>query len=382
MKIVVIASYAPSLINFRGPLLATLAQNGHEVLACAPEEDQNLIAALTEIGVNYRSIKLSRIGLNPIRDLNTIIDIYKILKDFKPDIVLGYTIKPVIYGSIAARLAGIRQCYSIITGLGYLFAASSEIQKYDKRQILKKLVCWMYRLSLSFNTAVMFQNPDDRALFIRLKLISQAKGVVINGSGVDLYHFSEVPVKARSKPSFLLIARLLKEKGILEYVAAASVLKSKYPETTFGLVGPLDRNDASSLTASQVTEWDQKGLIKYFGVAEDVRPFLADADVFVLPSFYGEGTPRTILEAMSSGRPIITTDTPGCRETVIDGWNGYLVPVRDVPALIEAMEKFVGHPELIKSMGKRSREIAEQKYDVHKVNLIIMQTLGLYNSNN
>lgn len=376
MKVAVIASYAPSLLNFRGPLLAAMVQTGHEVLACAPGEDQAVSDALAHIGVSYQSIDLSRTGINPLRDVRTILNLYRVLRHFGPDMVLGYTVKPVVYGSLAARLAGVPRHYSIITGLGFSFVDSPHVEDQRKRRLLNKLIRWLYRLSLSSNAAVFFQNPDDRALFIRLKLIPEDRTVLVNGSGVDLDHFAESPVKARTQPTFLLIARLLKEKGIMEYVEAAAIIKKKNPKVTFQLLGPLDRNDSASITEAELAEW-QHSVIDYLGVTNDVRPFIIDSDVYVLPSFYGEGTPRTILEAMAVGRPIITTDAPGCRETVIEGENGFLIPVRDVSALVAAMEKFIDHPELIQLMGKRSREIAEKKYDVHKVNAIIMESMKL-----
>lgn len=377
MRIAVIASYAPSLVIFRGPLLAALSRAGHQILACAPASESTVPQKLHEMGVMYQSIELSRTSVNPLDDVKTLLSLYGIFRRFKPDIVLAYTIKPVVYGSLAARLAGVPRFFSIITGLGFTFVEPEHTTNEQlKRRILNKLVKLLYSLALSWNERVFFQNPDDRAHFVQSELIPKEKTVLINGSGVDLDYFAESPPPTREFPLFLLIARLLKDKGILEYVEAASILKKQYPNVEFQLLGWFDENNPACISRSQLEQWQREGNIEYLGSTEDVRPFLREASVYVLPS-YREGTPRTVLEAMAVGRPIVTTNAPGCRETVIYGENGFLVPVRDVPSLVNALEKFIHQPELIAAMGKRSREIAEEKYDVHKVNTVILQTMGL-----
>ncbi len=377
MKIAVIASYAPSLVIFRGPLLSAMLNAGHDVLACAPGVDEGVCQALLAMGVTYHSISLSRNGVNPLHDARTVLSLYRLFRQFKPDIALGYTIKPVIYGSLAARLAGVPRYFSMITGLGFAFVEPvSGAGGRLKRRVLNGLIRLLYRLALPSNTAVFFQNVDDRALFVRLGLVTGEQAIVVNGSGVDLDHFAETPPPAHEYPMFLLVARLLKDKGIVEYAEAAAILKKKYPGAVFRLLGWFDENNPAGITRSQLEQWQQEGYIEYLGSTDDVRPYMREASVYVLPS-YREGTPRTVLEAMATGRPIVTTDTPGCRETVIDGENGYLVPVRNVSALVNALEKFICQPELIASMGKRSREIAVDKYDVRKVNAQIMKTMGL-----
>jgi glycosyltransferase involved in cell wall biosynthesis len=378
MKIAVIASYAPSLVIFRGPLLTAMLNAGHEVLACAPGMDEGVCQALLKMGVKYHSISLSRNGVNPLHDASTVYGLYRVFRQFKPDVALGYTVKPVVYGSLAARLAGVPRYFSMITGLGSAFVEpENAADRYLKRRVLNWLIKLLYRLALPSNTAVFFQNVDDKAFLVQLGLVTEEKAIVVNGSGVDLDHFAETPPPAREYPSFLLIARLIKDKGIVEYVEAATILKKKYPGTAFRLLGWFDENSPSGITRSQLEQWQHEGCIEYLGSTDDVRPYMQEASVYVLPTFYREGTPRTVLEAMATGRPIVTTDTPGCRETVIDGENGFLVPVRNVPALVNALEKFICQPGLIASMGKRSREIAVEKYDVHKVNAQIMKTMGL-----
>ncbi len=370
MKIMVLAGYAESLLVFRGPLLATLAKEGSQVIACAPENDQKINKQLAELGVDFLSIPFQRTGMNPIHDLRTLFFLYRSLREERPDILVTYTIKPVIYGSLAARFANINECYSMITGLGFTFQRDT-----FKNKCINFFICWMYRFSLSKNKAVFFQNPDDKKLFIKSKLLGKATDVcLVNGSGVDLNYYP-LTAPVTTAVVFLLIARLLIEKGIEVYAEAAKQLKKRHPNVRFLLVGWFDSNP-SALRKNQVMEWHKQGTIEYLGAVDDVRPFIAAASVYVLPSFR-EGTPRTVLEAMSMGRPIITTDAPGCRETIIDGHNGFMVPVKDVAALEKAMERFIVNPDLIETMGQCSRKLAEQKYDVIKVNAVIMKAMGL-----
>jgi len=372
MKVVVIASKARSLINFRGPLLNAIIQSGHEVIACAPGHDPATTEALQKLGIKYEPLILDRTGLNPLSDFRATIQIMHLLRRLQPDITLGYTIKPVIFGSIAARLARVPNHFSLITGLGFSFVDSPNPTL--KKRILNYLIRLLYRISLSSNRAVFFQNPDDRNLFVQLGLVSSNQTVVVNGSGIDLDHFRPAPLYTE-RPIFLLIARLLKDKGIREYIEAAQLIKRRYPEAVFLLVGPSDSNPAA-ISAEEIAKLDSSGCIEYLGEVSDVRPVIARSTIYVLPS-YREGMPRTVLEAMAMGRPIITTDVPGCRETVIEGYNGFLVPPRDSETLAEAMERLITQPELILHMGKNSRELAEEKFDVRCVNEQMMKVMGL-----
>ena len=370
MKVVVISAFAPSLINFRGLLLEAMVNSGHEVIACAPSSPQDVIRALAKMGVSYREISLQRTGTNPGQDVKTFFELKNLFHQLAPDIVLCYNIKPVIYGSLAARYARVPNLFSMVTGVGYAFGESS-----FKQRLIGAIVQPLCRVALKGNTKVFFQNPDDMELFAELNLIrGTEQAVLINGSGVDIEHYREVrPVT--EKIVFLLIARLIRDKGLYEYVEAARIIKQHYPEVVFRLVGPFDSNP-TAISEATVNQWQGEGVIEYAGETKDVRPYIAGSSVYVLPS-YREGTPRTVLEAMSMGRPIITTDAPGCRETVIHGKNGYLVPVKNLDALVEALERFIANPELIPIMGKESRKIAEEKYDVRKVNATILNTMGL-----
>ncbi|WP_027720791.1 glycosyltransferase family 4 protein [Maridesulfovibrio zosterae] len=369
MRIAVIGGYGPSLINFRGSMLRAMVEAGHEVYGLAPLDSSTVAEELARMGVKFVEAPIQRTGMNPLKDLSSLFALIKILQEIKPDTVLSYTIKPVIYGSIAAKIAGVKSIYSMITGLGYAFGQTS-----GKRGLLFKLVKSMYRAGLYFNKAVMFQNPDDRNLFVEQSIISNKKNTVItNGSGVDMKHFAKASVNTET-PVFLCISRLLKEKGIHEFAQASLNLKIKYPDARFRLVGPHDHGP-DSISEEQIRLW-QSGGIECIGPVNDVRNELKNCTVYVLPS-YREGTPRSVLEAMSTGRAIVTTDTAGCRETVLNGLNGYLVPVKDIPLLEEAMEKFILQPDLAESMGEASLSYAVKKYDVTKVNTTIMNTMGL-----
>jgi glycosyltransferase involved in cell wall biosynthesis len=277
----------------------------------------------------------------------------------------------VIYGVLAARIAGVTNRIALVTGLGYAFTSDSK----GMRRIIQFVIRLLYKFALANATRVVFQNPDDRALFVQLGLVDAAKTALVNGSGVHLDRFPQQDITRRDECNFLLIARLLRDKGIYEYVDAARRIKARYPRAAFHLVGWNDSNP-SAIREADLKTWVDEGLIHFHGRLDDVRPVLAASHVYVLPS-YREGTPRTVLEAMATGRAIITTNAPGCRETVIDGENGFLVPVKDAEALAAAMEKFLENPELVTRMGQRSREIAEQKYDVRKVNEEMLYHMGV-----
>lgn len=367
-KIFVLGSFAESLVNFRGPLLSEMVKRGHQVMACAPEassEIQNVLNAMGE----YQDVPIERAGLNPIKDFQTICKLFGLFRKIKPDIFLGYTVKPVIYGSLAAKLAGVPRIYSMITGLGYAFGGEDL-----KSRLVGTIVRMLYRLSLKVNHRVFFQNPDDRNFFAQLGILkNQKQAVLTNGSGVDVDFYRPAPFPENL--SFLLIARLLKDKGIREYAEAARIIKRKYPNITFRLVGWIDDNP-TSISKVELQSWVKEDTIDYLGKLSDVRSAIAESSVYVLPS-YREGTPRTVLEAMAMGRPIITTDAPGCRETVEEGRNGFLVPVRNAESIAERMEYFIRHPGLIARMGEESRRIAVEKYDVRKVNVVILEAMRL-----
>lgn len=369
MKIMVVGNIAQSLVNFRGPLLRAMVERGHDVVAVGPENDPEYSEALRAMGVKYRTVPLDRAGFNPIADLRLLFALMRLMRQERPGSFLGYTVKPVVYGNFAARLVGVAQRSALITGLGYGFSEGSR-----KERAMSGLIHMLYRLALLGTETVFFQNPDDLNEFLRLGFVDARRATLVAGSGVDVEHFA---CSAPPPPPmvFLTIARLLRAKGIDEYVRAARILKERYPEARFQLLGPLDSNP-TAISSEQVEEWQREGTIEYLGVTRDVRPYLHAASVFVLPS-YREGTPRTSLEALATGRPIVTTDVPGCRETVSDGVNGFLVQPRDVDSLAQAMGRFVQEPDLVVRMGAASRELAEAKFDVRIVNATMLGRLGL-----
>jgi glycosyltransferase involved in cell wall biosynthesis len=373
MKILIIASYPQSILAFRGKLIEALQISKiKEVHIVAPglKKKSQINNHLEFIGVKTHNIKLSRNGINPISDIITLFHLLMLINKLKPQYVLAYTIKPVIYGLLAASILRVPNCFALITGLGYSFTGEAK----GLRGLLKKLLIQMYKLALRNSKKIFFQNPDDKALFEFLNIIPNSNNaVIINGSGVDLKYFSEVSLP--KKISFLMIARLLGDKGIHEYAYAANRIKKKHSNVLFYLVGWIDGNP-DAISQTELDEWTNDGTLSFLGKLEDVRPTIAKTSVYVLPS-YREGTPRTVLEAMAMGRPIITTDAPGCRETVVNGLNGYLVPVKSVDKLEEAMLKFLNNSDLCVSMGKQSRRIAEEKYDVHKVNTFMLNEMGI-----
>jgi glycosyltransferase involved in cell wall biosynthesis len=368
-KVLIVGSYAPSLIRFRGPLIAAMVERGHSVIAAAPRIDPQTAASLRRLGAVPREIALRNVSLNPVALLASIRQMRALIREERPGVVLAYTIKPVIVGALAARAERVGTIVALITGAGYAFTGGRELRRIVSRAAASLL----YRVALERSDVIVFQNRDDEALFRRLRLMPRGRAShVVNGSGVDLDHFSPAPVPDGA--SFLMIARLLKDKGIREFAEAAKRIKATHPDVTITLVGDFDPSP-DSLSRPELDELIRCG-IDYKGHVADVRPAIAACSVYVLPS-YREGTPRSVLEAMAMGRAIITTDTPGCRETVRPGENGFLVRPRDTRSLYEAMMRFVDEPALASKMGDVSRKIAEDKFDVRDVNANLLRFAGL-----
>lgn len=371
MKVAIIGNQGFSMLNFRGPLIGDLVHRGHSVYALAPQLEKDTADSLRRIGAQPVSIALARTGTNPLTDLLSIWQLRQGLRQIRPDVTLGYAAKPVIYGTLAAWLAGVPRRFAMIEGLGYIFIYSPG-ESLAKRA-LRQIVVGLFRASLSKAQTVFFLNPDDIAEFSARGLIKPGQAVNIGGIGVDLSQWA--PAAPVLDPiTFLFVGRLLKDKGVLDFVAAAREIKALHPRVRFVLVGGLDENP-QSISLGDVEGWVAEGLVEWPGHVP-VQPWLQQASVFVLPS-YREGVPRSTQEAMAMSRPVITTDAVGCRETVVDGKNGYLVPIQDPKALADAMLKFISTPELIVSMGQQSRAMAEERFDVRKVNATIMNVLGI-----
>ncbi|MEM7392951.1 MAG: glycosyltransferase family 4 protein [Verrucomicrobiota bacterium] len=371
MKIFMLGGIAESLINFRGRLIEALIEKQHSVITCASGENGTMASRIEGLGADFFPVPLQRAGYNPIRDHFYFWGLHRLMKRERPDVVLTYTAKPIIYGSLAARLARVPNIYSIITGLGYGFSEEPTFRRKATGFVLTQL----YGKALRVNRKVFFQNPDDEALFRSMNILPETiPGRVVNGSGVDLDTFQPAP--PRTKPvRFLLIARLLKDKGIGEFVEAAATVHERFPQTEFEVVGSFDPNPAG-FSRPTIERWKAEGPVRFAGAVEDVRPHLDRASVYVLPS-YREGLPRTVLEAMAMQRPVITTDAPGCRETVIPEETGLLVPPGDSGALCEAMLRFIEQPTLIETMGTAGRRRAETCFDVRSINRRLMEEMDL-----
>lgn len=356
--VLVNGSLAESLVNFRASLILALVARGHRVHVSAPAISPEIHAALRQLGATPHQVRLARTGLNPLADLRYYRDLRRIIKAIGADFVLSYTAKPNIWGSLAAAHSGV-QSASMVTGLGFGFIEGIGLN----RRLVQRVQHRLYARATRRNSAVIFQNPDDERDFVATGCLDDpAKARRVNGSGVDTGFFAPVPLPA--KPRFLMIARLLVSKGVREYVAAAQQVSAERPDCDFALAGFLDPGP-DGVSAEELARWQTQG-IRYLGRLDDIRPAMADASVYVLPS-YREGTPRTVLEAMAMGRPVITTDAPGCRETVTDGVNGLLVPSRNAEALARAMLNMAGDPARRTRMGTAGRSLALSRYSVDHV---------------
>lgn len=371
MRVVVIGGWAPSLVKFRGPLLAAMVARGHDVIAMAADGTPAVEAALAALGVRFEPIELARTGIDPVADARALGALARRLRALAPDLVLGYTIKPVIYGSIAARLAGVPHRAAMITGLGSALASV----RTPKQRLIAAVARLLYRAGLAQCEVVIFQNPDDRDELARIGALPRgARVAIVRGSGVDLAHYASSPLPP-GPPSFLFLGRLLRDKGIAEYVAAARLVRARHPAAKFRIAGWLDPNP-ESLTQAELDAVVADGTIEYLGATDDVRPHLAAAHVLVLPS-YREGTPRSVLEAMSMNRAVITTTAPGCRDTVIDGESGLLVPARDARLLAAAMIRLAASPALIERLAAAGHARAIALYDATKVADTVLAALAL-----
>lgn len=366
--IFLIGALPSSIKNFRGHLVKAFLKQGYQVRALASGASQNERSEITNIGCSYNDYPVSRNSLNPCDDARTFFYFLHLLHGRCHTVVLAYTIKPIIWGGLAARLAKVPCFYAMVTGLGYAFQKGG-----FAKNLLNSLVKFLYRAALKKSKGVIFQNRDNMQVFIDEGIVPREKCFLVNGSGVDLSHYQVSPLS--KKPRFLLIARLLGDKGIREYAKAAEIVKQKYPEAVFELVGPEDPSP-DGIKLDEVNKWVTSGAIEYSGATTDVRPFIEDCSIYVLPSYH-EGMPRTVLEAMAMGRPILTTDVPGCRETVVNGENGWLVEKANVEQLAERMIWFIENPNQWSVMGNKSHIMANEKFDVHKVNAEILKIMGL-----
>lgn len=352
--IAIVINTSWNIYNFRVGLLTALQDMGYRIVAIAPKD--NYSQKLQALGFEYHNITINNKGTNPVEDIKLIGSFYILYKKIKPDILLHYTIKPNIYGTIAARLAGI-PVISNISGLGTVFLNNG---------LSSKIAKLLYRVSLVFPKKVFFQNHDDRKLFLRLKLINDKKTAILPGSGINtnklvpaLFPISNIP----SHFSFLFIARLVRDKGLIEYVNAARVIQEAHPSVQFSILGDFYPNNPTAITPKEMENWEKEGVVKYLGTSDNVPAIIAESDCVVLPS-YREGLSRVLLEAASMAKPIITTNVPGCRDVVDDGVNGFLCDVKNVNSLVIQMENMLNlkqHERI--GMGQKGREKIIKEFD-------------------
>ena len=376
MKIAIIGTIASSLYCFRADLITALIKQNHTVYAFTSDYTQEELVKIAALGAIPMIYRLNRGGLNPWSDMKTTYILSKKIKKIAPDIVLSYFSKPVIFGTLAAKMAKVPQVIGMLEGLGYSFTDQPEgINK--KTKLIKKIQVFLYRIALPQLDKIIFLNADDPKDLLDEYQIKVRQVEVLGGIGLNLneYNYQSV-VNAQAPIKFLFIGRLLKEKGIHDFISAVKKVKEKYPETQFTVLGEIDISNPGALQQAELDELISLKIVNYPGHVDNVKDWIASSHVFVLPS-YREGVPRSTQEAMAIGRPVITTDVPGCRETVVDGINGFLVERWNPQALAEKMLYFIEYPEQIESMGYESYKIAKDKFDADKVNKRLLNMLGL-----
>lgn len=378
VRVFLLGSFAPSVVSFRMPLIRKIRALGGHVAVGAPvaQFSPEHLAVLAEAGVSVHDIPVDRHATaNPLTDLQYVRRVRTAVRQELANVFIPYTIKPVAFGSLGARLAGVRQIMPMVTGLGSAFIAE---RPSLRARLVRAAATGLYGLAFSFADTVYFQNPDDVSDLYKLGALRlSTRVVVLAGSGVDIEQFCEQPLPETPADSicFLMVARLLADKGLREFAEAARIVKTRYPQVQFALVGPPDTNP-TAVPIEEVRGWHW---INHRPWMDDVRPALAACSVYVLPS-YREGTPRSVLEAMATGRAIVSTDAPGCREPVENGVNGFLVPPRTAAPLAEAMLRFIEQPGLVRDMGAASRRIACARYDSRVVYDPMLIRMGLLES--
>lgn len=357
MRILLTGNTCFKIANFRAGLIGVLQRLGHEVVVLAPHDDY--LPKLVAMGCKVHDLPMDRNGTSPLVEAALLMRIHRTIRRLRPDIVFGYTIKNNIYAGLSCRWLGIPFVPNV-TGLGPAF---------NDRGALNRVVRALYRLAFARARAVFFQNPDDRATFLRAGLVPAERTRLLPGSGVDLERFAPRPLpQDDGGTTFLLVSRLLWDKGVGQFVEAARAIRARAPRCRFQLLGPADPDSRSGIPMAQIQSWVDEGLIEYLGKTDDVRPALAAADCIVLPSWYREGTPRILLEAAATGRPVITTDMPGCRDSILDGQTGFLCAPKDAAALAAAMERFLALPPAERAaMGHAGRRRAEEFFGEDRV---------------
>lgn len=366
--VLMIAPQTDTFVNFRGDLIKDIRAKGYDVTVVVPEDMCREF--FKKNGVKVRLIGLNKNSFSVFNTRDYYNELVKIMREEKPDKVFSYTIKPVIFGSLAAKKAGVKEIYSLICGLGMLFCSNS-----FKIRMVRSAVGVLYKKALKCNKKVIFQNQDDIDEFVKLGYVKRSQCELVNGSGVNLKRFkrNELP---KDEVAFLMVSRVLKEKGVMEYLKAASKVKESRPEVQFRYIGPVDKNK-NALSMSELKPYFQDGTVDYVPHTNDVAGYVAKCSVFVLPSYYREGIPKTLIEATAMGRPIITTKTPGCKETVVEGKNGYFVKARNVDDLADKMLWMVNNAKKLPKMGEESYKMCLDKFTIEKINAEMMRIMGV-----
>jgi len=368
MKIIVAASFGPSLTNFRGDFIKEMVSAGNEVTCISIESTEDMKEQVGKLGSDYISTGGSRTGTGIIENLKLFWSYIRIINRIKPDICFLYMAKPIVFGGIASIFLRVKKIYPFVTGLETAFYG-----KGIHNLLIRRILCGFYRIIFHFSKTCFFMNQDDYDRMISMRLIRRGKGVLVNGSGVNMNYFSKLPLPEQA--CILMTARLVEGKGIREYFKAAFQLKRKYEGIEFMLVGGLDEHK-EAISKEELKHLLSEGAVTYCGYAEDVRPYLNRCSIFVLPSYH-EGNGKSIVEAMAAGRPIVTTDVPGCRETVVDGYNGFLVKARDSEALAKGLELLIQNGKLREVMGEYSYQLCKEKFEVKHINKILLTEMGL-----
>jgi glycosyltransferase involved in cell wall biosynthesis len=368
MKILLFANTDWYLYNFRLALALALHDRGDDVVLVSPDGPYG--PRMQDLGIRWLKFPLARRSLNPFEGILTVLRLVKLYRQEKPDLVNQFTVKCVLFGSLACCLLGIHNVVNSVTGLGYVFSGEERAHWW-----LRGFIKLSYRLLIK-NTWVIFQNPEDKSAFLESRQVDPRKVTLIRGSGVDIQRFFPLPEPA-GKPLVVLAARLLWDKGVGEFVEAARLLQTEGVGARFALVGDSDDDNPASVSASQLRAWENEGVIEWWGWKENMQDVYAQAAIVCLPSSYREGVPKSLIEAAACGRPIVTSDMPGCREVVHHGENGLLVPARDASALAKALLNLLQNPNLRREMGGRGRIIAEKEFSE---NLVIWETIAFYQS--
>lgn len=377
-RVILIGNTSSTLLGFRSDLIRKLIENDFQVFTFVCEYNEEHLEKIRKLGATPVTYRMNRGGLNPFADLKTVFELKEKINSIKPDIVFSYFTKPVVYGSFAAKLTNTPKIIGMIEGLGTPFTIHKHGQSIKVR-LIRFIQVNLYKIVFPFLDKIIFLNPDDPIDLIKKNKIKY-KNYAVEILGPIGLNLQEYPYKSwdeNQQVSFIFIARLLAEKGIYEYLDAVKIVKSKYPDVVFKIIGGLDLENPYGLSKQQLDEVIATGLIEYPGFVTDVAQRIQDTAVFVLPSYYREGVPRSTQEAMAIGRPVITTDVPGCRETVVDGVNGFLVPKWNTEALAEKMCYFIENPEQVNIMGLESYKIALEKFDAEKVNSKLIEIMGL-----